>query len=60
VSLSCWMSGTGMAISTRLQGARGCSHENLMAHVEQSKALYRKAKPIAFLFKPTKMSETTK
>jgi hypothetical protein len=54
------MSGTGMAISTRLQGARGCSHENLMAHVEQSKALYRKAKPIAFLFKPTKMSETTK
>jgi hypothetical protein len=37
-----------------------CSHENLMAHVEQSKALSRKAKPIAFLFKATKMSETTK
>jgi hypothetical protein len=37
-----------------------CSYENLMAHVEQSKALSRKAKPIAFLFKATKMSETTK
>jgi hypothetical protein len=31
-----------------------------MAHVEQSKALSRKAKPIAFLFKPTKTSKTTK
>jgi hypothetical protein len=39
---------------------RGCSHENLMAHVEQSKALSHKAKLIAFLFKATKMSETTK
>jgi hypothetical protein len=37
-----------------------CSHKNLIAHVEQSKALSRKAKPIAFLFKATKMSETTK
>jgi hypothetical protein len=37
-----------------------CSPENLMAHVEQSKALSCKAKPIAFLFKATKMSEITK
>jgi hypothetical protein len=37
-----------------------CSHRNLMAHVEQRKALSRKAKPIAFLSKATKMSETTK
>jgi hypothetical protein len=37
-----------------------CSHENLMAHMEQSKALSSKAKPIAFLFKATKTSETTK
>jgi hypothetical protein len=37
-----------------------CSHKNLMAHVEQSKALSRKAKLIAFLFKATKVSETTK
>jgi hypothetical protein len=31
-----------------------------MARVEQSKALARKAKPIAFLFKATKTRETTK
>jgi hypothetical protein len=31
-----------------------------MAHVEQSKAFSHKANPIAFLFKATKMSETTK
>jgi hypothetical protein len=31
-----------------------------MAHKEQSKALSRKAKPIAFLSIATKMSETTK
>jgi hypothetical protein len=31
-----------------------------MAHVEQSKALSRKNKMIVFLFKATKMSETTK
>jgi hypothetical protein len=31
-----------------------------MAHVEQSKALPHKAKPIAFHSKATKMSETTK
>jgi hypothetical protein len=37
-----------------------CSHKNLMTHVEQSKALSQKAKRIAFLFKATKMSETTK
>jgi hypothetical protein len=37
-----------------------CSHKNLIAHVDQSKALSRKARPIAFLFKATKMSETTK
>jgi hypothetical protein len=37
-----------------------CSHKNLMAQVEQSKALSRKAKPSAFLFKATKTSETTK
>jgi transcription elongation factor Elf1 len=37
-----------------------CSHENLMACVEQSKALSRKAKPIVFVFKATKTSETTK
>jgi hypothetical protein len=30
-----------------------------MAHVEQSEALSRKAKPIAFLFKETKAGETT-
>jgi hypothetical protein len=28
-----------------------------MAHVEQSRALYGKAKPIVFLFKATKMSK---
>jgi hypothetical protein len=37
-----------------------CSHGNLMAHVEQSKALSRKAKSIDFLFKAKKMSETNK
>jgi hypothetical protein len=37
-----------------------CSHKNLMAHVEQSEALSRKAKLIAFLFKATKASKTTK
>jgi hypothetical protein len=37
-----------------------CSHENLMARMEQSKALSCKAKPIAFLFKATKTSKTTK
>jgi hypothetical protein len=37
-----------------------CSHGNLMAHVEQSKTLSRKAKSIIFLFKATKTSETTK
>jgi hypothetical protein len=37
-----------------------CSHGNLIAHVEQSKALSHKAKPVAFLFKATKMSKTTK
>jgi hypothetical protein len=31
-----------------------CLHENLMARMEQSKALSRKAKPIDFLFKVTK------
>jgi hypothetical protein len=31
-----------------------------MACVEQSKALSRKAKPIAFLIKATKMSESTR
>jgi hypothetical protein len=31
-----------------------------MAHVEQSEALSRKAKPIASLFKATKANETTK
>jgi hypothetical protein len=31
-----------------------------MAHMEQSKALSHKAKPIAFLPKATKMNETTK
>jgi hypothetical protein len=36
-----------------------CSHENLMARVEQSEALSSKAKPIAFLFKVTKASKTT-
>jgi hypothetical protein len=35
-------------------------HENLMARVEQSKVLSDKGKPIAFLFKATKASETTK
>jgi hypothetical protein len=40
--------------------AKICSHKNLMAYVEQSKALSRKAKPIAFLFNATKMSKTTK
>jgi hypothetical protein len=39
--------------------SRLCSHKNLMAHMEQSKALSRKAKPIVFLFKATKTSETT-
>jgi hypothetical protein len=37
-----------------------CAHENLMAHVEQSKALSHKAKPFAFLFKATKTSKTSK
>jgi hypothetical protein len=37
-----------------------CSNGNLMAHVEQSKALSRKAKLIVFLFKATETSETTK
>jgi hypothetical protein len=37
-----------------------CSLENLMARVEQSKALSHQAKPIAFLFKATKTSEATK
>jgi hypothetical protein len=37
-----------------------CSDENLMARVEQSKALSCKAKPIVFLFKTIKMRETTK
>jgi hypothetical protein len=37
-----------------------CSQENLMARVEQNKALSHKAKPIAFLFKAEKMSEATK
>jgi hypothetical protein len=37
-----------------------CSHENSMAHVEQSEALSRKAKLIAFLFKATTASKTTK
>jgi hypothetical protein len=32
----------------------------MMAHVEQSEAWSHKAKPIAFLSKATKMSETTK
>jgi hypothetical protein len=32
----------------------------LVACVKQTKALAHKAKPIAFLFKATKMSETTK
>jgi hypothetical protein len=45
---------------TPAMGLTRCSHENLMAHMEQSKTLSRKAKPIAFLFKATKMSETTK
>jgi hypothetical protein len=40
--------------------AKICSHENLMACVEQSEALSRKAKQIAFLFKATKAKETTK
>jgi hypothetical protein len=31
-----------------------------MARVEQSEALSHKAKPIAFFFKATKVSETTK
>jgi hypothetical protein len=31
----------------------------MMAHMDQSKTLSRKAKPIAFLFKATKASETT-
>jgi hypothetical protein len=39
---------------------QGCLHVNLMACVEQSKAMSHKAKPIAFLFKVTKTSETTK
>jgi hypothetical protein len=39
---------------------RPCWHEHLMTRVEQNKALSRKAKPIAFLFKARKMSETTK
>jgi hypothetical protein len=37
-----------------------CLHENLMAHVEQSKALSHKVKLIDFLFKATKMRKTTK
>jgi hypothetical protein len=41
-------------------GKSSCSHENLMACVEQRKALSRKAKPIAFLFKATKTSKTIK
>jgi hypothetical protein len=41
-------------------GMQGCSHGNLMAHLERSEALSCKAKLIAFLFKATKMSETTK
>jgi hypothetical protein len=50
-----------MLMSSHFQiGIFNCSHENLMAHVEQSKALSCKAKLIAFLFKPTKASETTK
>jgi hypothetical protein len=32
----------------------------MIARVEQSEALSRKAKPIAFLFKATKVSEITK
>jgi hypothetical protein len=36
------------------------SHKNLMPHVEPNKALSHKAKLIAFLFKATKVSETTK
>jgi hypothetical protein len=39
---------------------RLCSHKNLMACVEQSKALSHKAKLVAFLFKATKIDETTK
>jgi hypothetical protein len=34
--------------------------KNLMACLEQSEALSRKAKPIAFLFKATTASERTK
>jgi hypothetical protein len=37
-----------------------CSHGNLMAHMEQSKPLSRKAKPIVFLSRATKMSQITK
>jgi hypothetical protein len=37
-----------------------CSLENLMARVEQSKALSHQAKLIAFLFKATETSEATK
>jgi hypothetical protein len=40
--------------------AKICSQENLMAQVEQSKAFSHMAKPIAFLFKATKVSEKTK
>jgi hypothetical protein len=36
----------------------GCSHGNLMAHVEQDKTLSRKVSLDAFLFKTTKGNES--
>jgi hypothetical protein len=44
-------------MSSPVESPKLCSHENLVACVEQNKALSHKSKWIAFLFKATKMSE---